>query len=45
MILQSLILTVFLATFATRAAVLGKKIEFYLSALLDFIPKGVNHDQ
>ena len=31
MILQSLILTVFLATFATRAAVLGKKIEFVVA--------------
>ena len=44
MILQSLIFTIFLAALATRAAVLGKRIELY-RALLNFIPKVAHHDQ
>ena len=45
MILQRLILTIFLVTFATRAAVLGKRIGLYVLALLDSIRKGAYHDQ
>ena len=45
MTLQSLISTIILATFATRAAVLGKRVGLYFLTLLHFIPKGVYHDQ
>jgi len=45
MIRQSLILTLFLVTFATRAAVLGKRIRLYILALLGSIAKGVYHDE
>ena len=41
-ILQRFILTIFLVTIPTHAAVLGKRIKLYVLALLDLLRKGVS---